>query len=91
MLQPLSMNSTASQSSNSGWLGASACVPRSSEVATRPVPKYACQARLTNARAVVGDFRSTSQFANVRRFGGASARERVEECRDARARRACRA
>ena len=40
---------------------------------TRPVPKYACQTRLTSARAVVGDCRSTSQLANVSRVGGASA------------------
>ena len=67
------MNSTASQSSNSGWLGASLWVPKSSGVATRPVPKYACHIRLTNTRAVVGALGSTSHFAKVRRVGGASA------------------
>src|SRR5262249_5516998 len=72
MLQPRSMNSTASQSSSSGCEGGSLCVPRSSLVTTSPVPKYACQARLTSARAVVGDFSSTSHFANVNRVGGAS-------------------
>ena len=49
------MNSQASQSSNSGCDGVSLCVPRSSLMLTNPVPKYACQTRLTNARAVVGD------------------------------------
>ena len=47
-LQPRSMNSPASQSSSSGWEGGSLCVPKSSLVATRPVPKYACQTRLTS-------------------------------------------
>ena len=36
-------NSVASQSSSSGWLGASPCEPKSSDVLTRPVPKYDCQ------------------------------------------------
>ena len=45
-----------------------ACVPKFSAVATMPVPKYACQTRLTMERAVVGDCRSTSQRANVSRF-----------------------
>ena len=62
-----SMNSTASQSSNSGWLGVSAWTPKSSDVPTIPVPKYACQTRFTKTRAVVGDFRSASQRAKVRR------------------------
>ena len=65
-LQPRSMNSTASQSSSSGCDGGSLCVPRSSLVPTRPVPKYACHMRLTNERAVVGELRSTSQRANVK-------------------------
>ena len=34
--QPRRMNSTASQSSNSGWLGASPWMPKSSAVRTRP-------------------------------------------------------
>ena len=63
------MNSQASQSSSSGCDGGSLCVPRSSLVLTNPVPKYACQTRLTNARAVVGDLRSTSQRAKVSRVG----------------------
>src|SRR5437588_9771864 len=65
------MTSTASQSSSSGCDGASLWVPRSSLVLTRPVPKYACQTRLTSARAVVGDFGSTSQRAKSRRLGAA--------------------
>ena len=36
---------------------------------TRPVPKYDCQTRLTNTRAVVGDPRSTSQRAKASRVG----------------------
>ena len=47
-------------------------MPRSSEVSTRPMPKQACHSRLTKARAVVGDWRSTSQRARVRRVGSAS-------------------
>ena len=62
-----SMNSTASQSNSSGWLGFSPCVPNSSEVLTRPVPKYCCQMRFANARAVVGDFLSVTHLANVMR------------------------
>ena len=41
MLQPLSMNSVASQSSSSGWVGRSPWVPKSSLVTTRPRPKTA--------------------------------------------------
>src|SRR5262249_34915053 len=67
-----SMNSTASQSSISGWLGGSLWVPRSSLVLTRPVPKYACQTRFTNERAAVGDLRSTSHLAKVSRSAFAS-------------------
>ena len=53
--------------------------------ATRPVPKYACQMRLTIARAVVGERRSTSQRAKSRPVvGDASARrERVQKRRHA--------
>ena len=63
------MNSTASQSSSSGCDGGSHCTPRSSLVATMPVPKYACQTRLTSDRAVVGESRLASHFANVNRDG----------------------
>ena len=66
------MNSQASQSSNSGCDGISQRVPKSSGVSTRPLPKYVCQTRFTNARAVVGDFRSTSHFAKVSREPSAS-------------------
>src|SRR5437879_8483268 len=72
-LQPRSMNSTASQSSSSGCEGVSLCDPRSSLVLTRPVPKYVCQTRLTNERAVVGDLRSTSHWAKSSRVAGAPA------------------
>ena len=54
MSQPERMNSTASQSSSSGWLGGSPCAPKSSTVFTRPVPKSICQSRLTATRAVSG-------------------------------------
>ena len=77
------MNSTASQSSNSGCDGASDCVPRSSLVLTSPVPKYDCQTRLTIERAVVGDCGSTSQRANVSRVGGAFSGKRMQERRHA--------
>ncbi len=66
------MNSTASQSSNWGCVGASPWVPKSSAVATMPRPKYSCQMRLTMTRATVGLFRSTSHWARVRRLSGAS-------------------
>jgi len=49
--QPLAMNSTASQSSSSGWEGYSPCMPRSSTAADNPVPKNCFQSRLTNVRA----------------------------------------
>jgi hypothetical protein len=54
-------------------------VPKSSGVATRPVPKYACQTRLTRTRAVVGELRSASHRANVSRVGGASFGSWLEE------------
>ena len=47
-------SSTASQSSNSGWLGNSPCVPNSSLVRTRPVPKICSQNRFAITRAVSG-------------------------------------
>src|SRR5436190_20345194 len=61
------MNSHASQSSSAACDGSSQRVPKSSGVLTRPVPKYTCQIRFTNARAVVGDFGSTSHLAKVSR------------------------
>ena len=41
------MNWTASQSSNSGWLGSSPWKPKSSDVRTSPRPKNACHWRFT--------------------------------------------
>ena len=70
MSQPLSMNSTASQSSSSGWLGNVPCVPKSSSVSTRPRPNSCAQKRLTMTRAVSGLSRSTSQRASPRRSAG---------------------
>ena len=62
------MNSTASQSSSLGWLGGSPCVPKSSLVSTRPMPKTCSQKRFTSTRAVSGLFVSTSQRAKASRF-----------------------
>ena len=69
-LQSRSMNSQASQSSSSGWLGGVPCVPKSLSVSTRPRPKYACQIRFTATLAVSGLRRSTSQRARSMRSGG---------------------
>jgi hypothetical protein len=63
------MNSTASQSSSSGWLGYSDCIPKSSLLFTIPVPKYVSQNRLTATRAVSGWFGATSHFASASRSG----------------------
>ena len=41
--------------------------------------EVACQTRFTNARAVVGDFLSTSHFASVSRLASASVRQLVQE------------
>ncbi len=65
-------NSTASQSSNSGWLGGSPWVPKSSLVFTSPVPNIACQTRLIATRLVSGCAGSTSHRARPSRFDGAS-------------------
>ena len=43
---------SASQSSNSGWLGISPALPKSSRVSTRPVPNSCSQVRFTATRAV---------------------------------------
>src|SRR3954454_16410225 len=64
------MNSVVSQSSNSGLDGVSLCIPKSSAVATSPIPKYACHIRLTAERAVVGERLSTNHRANSRREPG---------------------
>src|SRR5262249_31612941 len=52
--QPLSRNSTASQSSSSGCVGQAPCEPKSSSVLTRPWPKNSFHSPLTNTRAVSG-------------------------------------
>ena len=69
------MNSAASQSSSSGWVGHSPCEPRSSSVFDSPVPKNCRQARLTNARAVSG-FRA--RRASRRGRGASRAGRRCE-------------
>src|SRR5437762_3502360 len=61
------MKSAASQSSSSGWLGSSPCEPKSSTVLTSPEPKYICQKRLTDTRAVKGFEGSTSHRAKPSR------------------------
>ena len=43
----LSMNSTASQSSNSGWVGRAPDSPKSLGEATKPAPKSICHTRFT--------------------------------------------
>ena len=72
MDQPFSMNSTASQSSSSGWLGGSPWMPKSSGVRTMLRPKSSAHQRLTVTRAVSGFSRATSQRASVSRLGGPS-------------------
>ena len=52
-------------------------MPKFSDVATMPVPKYACQMRLTMERAVVGVLGSTSHFANSDAFR--SGRKRIQK------------
>ena len=49
--QPPRISSPASQSSSSGCVGRSPCVPKSLGVATIPRPKWCCQSRLTITRA----------------------------------------
>ena len=70
--QPLSMNSTASQSSSSGWLGHSPCAPKSAGVATSPVPKNIFQNRFTATRAVSGLLRMVTHCARPSRLAGAA-------------------
>ena len=71
--QPLSRNSTASQSSSSWFAGASPMMPKSSEVFTRPVPNSSCQNRFTVTRARSGFSEETSHWARPRRFVDAPA------------------
>ena len=52
--QPSSMKRAARWSSSSGWVGGSLRRPKSPGVATRGVPKWCIQTRLTRARAVSG-------------------------------------
>ena len=62
------MNSEASQSSNSGWLGHSPCEPKSFSTLERPVPKNCCHIRLAKTLAVSGFSGDTSQLAKSRRL-----------------------
>jgi hypothetical protein len=71
--QPLSINSTASQSSNSWFAGGSLVVPKSSVDFTEPTPKISCQNRLTVTRAVSGLSAELIHLARPRRFVGAPA------------------
>ena len=66
--QPLSTNSTASQSSNPGCVGHSPCEPVSSSVLERPEPKRRYQRRFTNTRAVSGLSADVSHSAKWSRF-----------------------
>ena len=63
-------SSVASQSSSSGWLGISPCVPKSSAVRTSPTPNIDCHRRLTVTRAVSGLAGSTNQRASPSRLRG---------------------
>ena len=65
MSQPHSRNSTASQSSSSGWAGNSAWVPRLPVSRDNPIPKKRSQARFTHTRAGSGFSALTSQRANA--------------------------
>ena len=69
--QPLSTNSVASQSSNSGCVGKVAWVPQSSSVRTIPWPKNIRQRRLTNTRATSGLFGAAIQRARSSRVARA--------------------
>ena len=66
-LQPDSMNSTASQSSSSWWIGRGVRRPKSNIDATSGSPKCRIQMWLTATRAVSGFRRSTIQRASARR------------------------
>ena len=70
--QPRRTNSVASQSSSSGWLGNSPCVPKSSAVRTSPTPKTDCHKRFTVTRAGSGLAGSTNQRASPSRLRGRS-------------------
>ena len=67
---PLSINSFASQSSNSGCVGFSPWLPKSLGVATMPRPKWCCHSRFTITRAKSRPAPSSTsviQFASDRR------------------------
>ena len=66
MLQLCSVNSTASQSSSSGWVGASPVLPKLLGVRTIPSPKWSCQSRFTITRAVSGLSREAIHSASPR-------------------------
>ena len=81
------MNSVASQSSNSGWVGIEPCVPKSSLVSTIPRPKSCSQYRLTVTRAVSGLSSDTSQFARPSQIRHLVVRQRIQNVRNTRAHR----
>ena len=66
-LQSRAMNSLASQSSSSGWVGSSPNRPKSFGVRTIPRPKWCWKIRFAITRAVNGCDGSVSQRANARR------------------------
>ena len=70
--QPLSMNSTASQSSNAAWAGHSPCAPTSSIAALMPVPKNCRHILFMKTRAVSGFSREVNQRARSRRVSRAA-------------------
>ena len=70
MSHPDSRNVTASQSRSSGCDGIDPCDPKSSEVSTRPRPKWSCHIRFTKTRDVSGCFGSKSHRASPSRSFG---------------------
>ena len=65
--QPPRTNSSASQSSNSGWVGRAPFRPKSLGVSTIPLPKVYCQIRFTITRAVNGLSGLATHSANFTR------------------------
>ena len=65
--QPWATNSEASQSSSSGWVGASPCVPKLFGERTIPRPKWCWKTRLAITRAVRGFSGDAIQSARTRR------------------------
>ena len=79
-LQPSLMNSDASQSRSSGWVGFSPTRPKLSTERTSPVPKCQRQTRLTNTRNITADeavnkFFLSEYVRNREGWNGASAKE----------------